>query len=208
MKTFKILPVLTLFLLLGCGEERIFNTGDAVLVQTDPNAAPYSVKVISKQQDSYTVEVYSSLKVISVPNNQMVRRITDAAQELTAVYDWEENKANLAKQATPERQTELKLNKQVKIQCFFFGFLPLMLVALSYMWPYAWLAGAPYFFCCVMFCDPFTFFSILFFFFFVSVIAWFGCTFLMSGFGINTPGVIMGTICYFILVFMFFTFQG
>jgi hypothetical protein len=208
MKTFKILPILTLVLLLGCGEEKMFFSGDAVLVQTDPNAAPYSVKVISKQQDNYTVEVYSSLKVISVPNNQMLRRITDASQELIAVYDWNENKANLAKQATPERQAELKLGQKLKTQCFFFGFLPLMLLAVAYMWPTAWLVGAPYVFCCIMFCDPFTFFCILFFFFFMSVVAWSGCTFLMSGFGVNTFGMVMGTICYLILMFMFFTYQG
>jgi len=200
MRILQLLSALTLVLLLGC-EQKPYEPGNALMVQTNPNAAPYSVKVISKQQDSYTVEVFSDRKVISVPNYQIVRQITDAGQEDSVVSKWEENKANLA---NPQYQAQLKLDQKVKTQCFFYGFLPLLLFAIACLCHWFWLAAAPYFFVCIMI-DPFTFFCILFFFFFVSAIAWAGCTFLMSGFGVNVPGMIMGTLCYFFIVFMFFT---
>lgn len=198
MNLFKTLAILSLVALMGCVED---NYTGAVLVSTDANKAPYSVKILQKTQTGYLVEVYSNYEKIEITENQIIGPISNASDEFMAVRKWEENQEN---KADPVYNTEQVQKTSVKQKFFFFGLIPFVLIALCYANDGFALVAIPYVLGACMVGGIFTFVSILLFFTLFSTVAVLMMAWLLGGGNVTSPiGLGLGMLAYTVFMAMF-----
>lgn len=200
MKIIKVLSILALVFLAGCDEDR-FNKEDCLLVQLDKNQAPFSGKVTKKNENSYTINVFSTGKEIEVPMGSVLGQMKSAVDESLAIYDWKQKNVPMEEKYSPKEIVSMKQDLKTKQQMMFLGLIPLVLLIISAAFKPTLIVAIPYI-AIVAIPNPALFLSIFLVFGLLSCVLLFVCIWMTGGF--NAIGGFFGSVAWVVFMILFF----
>lgn len=184
MKTLKLIPILTLVFLMGCES---YNEGDIILVQQNSNAAPFTAKILYKTTTGYGVRICDETVInnhVEIPCDFIVRKVTEAKDT-----------------AEGKQDAKLQLEDEAKRKMLWCGFIPMVLLALSFARPEGLFASIPYMIVACFMWNPFVFFSVLIVFTFLSMLAIFIFGYLLTLSPASPAALFIGSVVYLIFIF-------